>query len=118
MHNITNTFLAERNFKSISLVLLALVCLLAWGCSGTASPQQKQGSGAAVNRPVSVSVAKATLQDLPFYLTGLGLVTASNTVNVRSRVDGQLVPVTFKAGQRVSIGDLLAVIDHSPLQLQ
>jgi len=141
MHNTTNTFLAERNFKSIvfpaeirdlalrahasgptsrviSLVLLALVCLLAWGCSGTASPQQKQGSGAAANRPVSVSVAKATLQDLPVYLTGLGSVTASNTVNVRSRVDGQLVTVTFKEGQPVRKGDLLAVIDPRPFEVQ
>src|SRR6266849_1786561 len=102
----------------ISLFLLALVCLLVWGCSGTASPQQKQGAGAAANRPVSVSVAKVALQDLPVYLTGLGSVTASNTVNVRSRVDGQLVTVTFKEGQPVRKGDLLAVIDPRPFEVQ
>jgi multidrug efflux system membrane fusion protein len=55
---------------------------------------------------------------MPVYLTGLGTVTAFNTVSVRSRVDGQLVQVAFKEGQQVKQGELLAVVDPRPFQVQ
>ncbi|MFD1691007.1 MdtA/MuxA family multidrug efflux RND transporter periplasmic adaptor subunit [Azotobacter chroococcum] len=49
--------------------------------------------------------------DFPVELRALGTVTAYNTVNVRSRVDGELVKVLYREGQQVKAGDLLAVID-------
>jgi multidrug efflux system membrane fusion protein len=55
---------------------------------------------------------------MPVYLTGLGSVTAFNTVNIKSRVDGELVQVAFKEGETVKKGDLLAVIDPRPFQVQ
>jgi multidrug efflux system membrane fusion protein len=63
---------------------------------------------------VPVSVATAERRDVPVYLKGLGSVTASNTVSVKSRVDGQLAQINFKEGQHVNQGDLLAVIDPRP----
>src|SRR5581483_82260 len=69
--------------------------------------------------PQAVPVAVATVQrrDMPVYLTGLGSVTAYNTVSVKSRVDGQLVQVNFKEGQHVKKGDLLALIDPRPYEV-
>jgi multidrug efflux system membrane fusion protein len=70
-----------------------------------------------VAQVVPVSVATAERRDMPYYLTGLGSVTAYYTVSVKSRVDGQLMQVNFQEGQQVKSGDLLAVIDPRPYQV-
>lgn len=76
-------------------------------------PAEKAGP-----RAVPVVVATARTGDFRLYFTGLGSVTALNTVTLRSRVDGQLVRVAFTEGQQVNEGDLLAEIDPRPFQAQ
>jgi len=93
---------------------LALLLTLV-GCQGSASQKDKQDPAA---RAVPVGVFTAVRQDMPVYLTGLGSVTAFNTVSVKSRVDGQLVRVNFREGQQVKKGDLLVLIDPRPFQVQ
>jgi len=44
-------------------------------------------------------------------------VTAFNTVTVRSRVQGELLEVLFKEGERVKEGTLLALIDPRPYEV-
>jgi membrane fusion protein, multidrug efflux system len=70
------------------------------------------------NAAVPVVVATAHRGDLPVYFSGLGTVTAFNTVTVRSRVDGQIVKINFTEGQYVKEGDALIEIDPRPYQVQ
>ncbi|MFI5398403.1 MAG: MdtA/MuxA family multidrug efflux RND transporter periplasmic adaptor subunit [Candidatus Binatia bacterium] len=96
------------------------------GCSGfwllTRSGEQLSGTAASAAKPVApaVPVVAAAVREgeMPVYLTGLGSVTAFNTVTVKSRVDGQLIKVAFQEGQFVHEGDLLAEIDPRPFQVQ
>ena len=69
-------------------------------------------------RIVPVTAVEARLGDMELHLNGLGTVVASNTVTVKSRVDGELVEVAFTEGQPVEAGDLLAVIDSRPYEVQ
>jgi multidrug efflux system membrane fusion protein len=69
------------------------------------------------DQPISVSVTTVHKRDMPYYLTGLGSVTAFNTVTVRPRVEGQIMGIHFQEGQFVHAGDLLAEIDSRPYQV-
>ena len=95
---------------------MAAVCMLFTGCSSSNSKQQR--AQAAGPRSVSVAVAPVLQQDVPVYLSGLGAVTAFNTANIKSRVDGQIMKVNVREGQNVREGDLLIEIDARPYQAQ
>jgi multidrug efflux system membrane fusion protein len=97
---------------TLQLALGALVTLLC-GCTA-----KQQNAHAAAPRAVSVTLAKVQQQDMPVYLVGLGSVTAFNTANIKSRVDGQIMQVNFKEGQLVKKGALLIEIDPRPYQVQ
>ena len=77
------------------------------------APVAAQAQGPA---PILVSVSPVRRADFPVVLESLGQVQAYNTVTVRARVDGQIVKIGFKEGQRVTEGDLLAEIDPRPFQ--
>jgi multidrug efflux system membrane fusion protein len=65
---------------------------------------------------VAIAVAKVVTGDFPIYLYGLGTVEPYDTVTVSSRVDGEVIKVSFKQGQMVKEGDLLVQIDPRPYQ--
>ena len=104
----------------VGLLILLLAALLAWWLWPATAPHQEQAARTGKNGrpgfgtssdPVPVRVEPAQVGDFPLYYKALGTVTATNTVNVRSRVAGELVKVHFKEGQQVKAGDLLAEID-------
>ena len=116
----SNSLQKERGpaFSGLRLVFAAtlIVCASFIGCTSADSKQQK--AQAAAPRSVSVAVAKVQQQDVPVYLTGLGSVTAFNTANIKSRIDGQIMRVDFREGQTVHQGELLILIDPRPYQVQ
>jgi len=66
--------------------------------------------------PVPVTATEVSTRDVLIYLDGLGTVQASNTVAIRTQVDGKLQSVNFVEGQQVKKGDTLAVVDQRPFQ--
>jgi multidrug efflux system membrane fusion protein len=97
-------------------VVLIAACCAAFAVIGLFYWYWSQGPDTAhaarATRPaVAVSVATASRQDVPIYLTGLGTVQALFTVGIHAQVDGKLQDVFFKEGQRVKKGDVLAKID-------
>ena len=112
----------------IVLVLLAILALTWWlwpastapapGANAAGGPPGagRGGRFGGFGLPVPVRAAPVERGDFPVELKALGTVSAASTVNVRSRVGGELVKVLFEEGQKVKAGDLLAVIDPRPYQ--
>jgi membrane fusion protein, multidrug efflux system len=75
----------------------------------TRAPSSAVRAGGRAGVPVSVAVASR--QDVPIYLTGIGTVQAHFTVDIHAKVDGELQEVLFTEGQHVRKGDVLAKID-------
>jgi multidrug efflux system membrane fusion protein len=67
-------------------------------------------------RAVPVTAATAEMRDVPVYAQAIGTVIANATVQVRSRIDGQIVAAKFREGQLVREGDLLFEIDRAPYE--
>jgi multidrug efflux system membrane fusion protein len=112
----SRTRLALVAFAGLA-VLLGVVWYAARGRA--ASKSQASGPGGRnAAAPVPVLVATAEKRDLPVYLSGLGTVTASNTVTIKSRVEGPIVQVAFREGQEVKKGDLLLIVDPRPFEVQ
>jgi multidrug efflux system membrane fusion protein len=71
-------------------------------------------------KPEATPVVAGAVQSgpVPIYLRGVGTVIAYNNVVVRSQITGPLIKVSFKQGETVRKGDLLAEIDPRPYQAQ
>jgi membrane fusion protein, multidrug efflux system len=64
--------------------------------------------------PVTATIVAKT--DMPVITRGLGTVQAYKAVTVKTRVDGQIVKVSFDEGHDVKAGDQLFQIDPRPFQ--
>jgi multidrug efflux system membrane fusion protein len=65
---------------------------------------------------VPVKTVVAVSKDMPDELTAVGTVEAYATVNITSRVDGQVVKINIREGQDVVRDQLLIQIDERPYQ--
>ena len=79
--------------------------------------RDKARAAASGGRPaIPVTVGLAEAKDVPVFVRGLGNVQAYKTVSVKSRVDGQVVKVSFQEGQDIKAGDPLFQIDPRPFE--
>ena len=113
-----------KKYWKWAVVLVAVVALAAaaavwYGLRQRATPEPPAtsagGKGAGgrggEERPVTVVAEPVTRRTVPILLTGLGTVQGYQTVTVRSRIDGQIIKLSFREGQEVTAGDLLVQLD-------
>jgi multidrug efflux system membrane fusion protein len=114
-------------FTLLGLVLLAVGAVVYHRHQMAQAPTMRPGGlagggrrsgGPGMNGPMPVLVNLARKSDLNIVLDGLGTVTPLAMVTVRTQINGQLTSVNFTEGQLVKQGDLLAVIDPRPYQVQ
>ncbi|QCI64143.1 efflux RND transporter periplasmic adaptor subunit [Phreatobacter stygius] len=74
--------------------------------------------GFAGDPPPSVVVVAPRVADVPVHIDAVGTVLPLRNVTVRPQVDGRLIEVTFREGQTVKAGDVLARIDPTVYQAQ
>jgi membrane fusion protein, multidrug efflux system len=90
-----------------------------WPVASTANASTESASSSRdLNAAIHVKVARVRVQDVPIYLSGIGTVQAYNTINITTRVDGQIAQILFHEGQDVKAGDPLAIIDPRPYAAQ
>jgi membrane fusion protein, multidrug efflux system len=94
---------------AVCLSILAVAGAFYWYRAEEAESARGPRGGGRAAAPVSVAVASK--QDVPIYLTGIGSVQAYFTIDIRAKVDGELQEVLFTEGQHVKKGDVLAKID-------
>lgn len=96
------------------LAMTSLLLALALGCHRAPTLDEENRR----IRVVPVLAATVAARDVPIYLDGLGTVIARQTIAVHSLVDGRLLEVRFREGQRVKRGELLALVDPDPFRAQ
>lgn len=105
----------------VILLLAAAGGLSAWienRATPAGDPSARAAAGKSGNRPQPVQVLLAQQADLPVWLDAIGTVIPERVVTVRARVDGVLQKISFREGQWVKKGDLLAELDAQPFKIQ
>jgi multidrug efflux system membrane fusion protein len=98
----------ESDAPATLLILFLTMLLTVWGCA------KSETSGPMVRPPSPVLVAKAIVKTVPNQLSEIGNVEAFATVNIKSRVEGELVAIHFHEGDMVARGQLLFTLDPRP----
>ncbi len=103
-------------FGLIAILLLAIAGAFYMQSGDEQQQQTRRGRRGGPGGPVPVLVQAAQTADVPVYLDGVGTIKALNTVTVIPQVDGKLLKISFKEGQDVPQGYVLAEIDPATYQ--
>ena len=107
--------IGSRRFNPRTILLLAGAVLVAGAAVHNYLGGESTTKGKGTEAP-TVEIAPAQRRDIPVYAQAVGTVVANATVQVKSRIDGQIVGAAFKEGQLVRKGDLLFQIDRAPYE--
>src|SRR3954451_17612592 len=101
--------------SGLYLAVFVPVLIYSTSCGRKQAPG---GMAAAMMAPAPVRAVRAIASDVPLTTTAVGNVEAITSVDVKSRIAGQVLRVYFQEGQDVTVGQLLFEIDPEPLQRQ
>ena len=100
----------RRRWPWIAGVLVLGVAVAAgWWFFGASKSQEAQAKRAPA--PIAVVTARAEARDVPVTLSANGVVTALQSVDLRSQVTSTVKEVHIREGQNVARGDLLFSLD-------
>lgn len=102
----------------IAVIVVVVIGIAVFGGLGQTNPGAEGPKADDDKAPVPVTVVPVAKKDVPEYLFAQGTVRARKTVNVQPRVGGLLLSISFKEGERVEKGQVLAEIDPSSYQAQ
>jgi membrane fusion protein, multidrug efflux system len=105
-----------RKFSKFRLSPFILVAFVLASC-GKKQPAMNP-MAMMMMQAVPVRAVPAVSTDVPLNVAAVGNVEAISSVDVKSRVAGQILRVLFQEGQNVEKGQLLFEIDPEPLQRQ
>jgi len=94
-------------------LLLTAASLTATSCSRVAAKTNAPGAD-----DIPIRAVHAVAQDVPLDIAAVGNVESVDTVEVKSRIAGQVERVAFQEGENVAKGQLLFLIDRAALERQ
>ena len=109
--------MARKGWRRWQVVLPVVILAAIVGTLTARSLAASRVKPAPVVRAVPVVAAAVRQGDMPVNLSGLGTVTPTDSVTVRTRIDGQIMAIHFREGQMVNKGDLLVQVDPRPYQV-
>lgn len=102
-----------------------LLPVFLWACLGaliylplTSCTRVAAKANASATEAIPVRAIRAVSEDVPLEIAAVGNVEAMDSVDVKSRIAGQINRVAFAEGQSVSKGQLLFSIDREALERQ
>lgn len=117
--NVGHSKMGRRSMVRAGLLVLALAAgggLYYLTTQGEAVDKTAKSKRERSSAPVRI--AKVSQQTVPVRVDAIGTVQANSVVQIKSRVEGQIMSAGFKEGQIVRKGDLLFQIDPRPFQAQ
>jgi multidrug efflux system membrane fusion protein len=108
----------HRKQVAIWAIIFAVALVAAY--VARASFARPDAAKVSTSAPKAIPVAAVTVQSksVDDAFDAIGTVQASNTVVVHPQVDGIIERVLFKEGGKVRRGDVLAIFDQRPFQVQ
>jgi multidrug efflux system membrane fusion protein len=99
-------------------LLVAVLAAAGLGTYFITDGRAREGRKGAGKGPpaVPVTVVPVAQQTVPVRLHAIGNVEAYSTVQIKARVDGQILEVNFREGQPVKKGEVLFRIDPRPYE--
>ena len=95
----------------MKITAAAILAVLGLSSCGRSAPQKPDAA-----RPAPVEVAAVETRNMPVEMKAIGAVEPVASVQLKSKVQGEILEVHFADGAQVKAGDLLFSIDPRPFQ--